>query len=101
MKLLPKIGGVILALFGLVAQYKGLSLSVDLAAQTIVIAPGCMATHKIKSAQLPLRFNLPEARKNSLLKGLDEIGETLEHAKRIQAFEADYKAKNPWLFSTS
>ena len=37
-------------------------------------------------------------RKKALLKGLDEIGQTLEHIDLINDFEQKYKKTFPWLF---
>ena len=43
-------------------------------------------------------FKVDPFRKNSLLKGLDEIGWTLTHLEQINAFEAKQKAELPWLW---
>jgi 3-isopropylmalate/(R)-2-methylmalate dehydratase small subunit len=60
--------------------------TVDLAAQTVT-APDA-AVH---------RFDIDAGRKASLLAGLDEIGETLQHANAISAFEEKRKLAQPWL----
>ncbi len=60
--------------------------SIDLAAQTVT-APDGQA----------YRFDIDPGRKASLLAGLDEIGETLQHADAIAAFEEDRKLSQPWL----
>ena len=39
------------------------------------------------------------SRKHSLVHGLDEIGQTLEHAAAIRAFEATHRERFPWLFA--
>ncbi len=44
-------------------------------------------------------FDIDPFRKNSLLKGLDEIGVTLQHSDRIKAFEEKHRAMQPWLFA--
>ncbi len=44
-------------------------------------------------------FDIDPFRKNSLLKGLDEIGLTLQHSDRIKAFEEKHRAMQPWLFA--
>jgi 3-isopropylmalate/(R)-2-methylmalate dehydratase small subunit len=42
-------------------------------------------------------FEIDAGRKMNLLKGLDEIGETLEHADAIAAFEERRRLATPWL----
>jgi 3-isopropylmalate/(R)-2-methylmalate dehydratase small subunit len=59
--------------------------TVDLASQTVTAPDGL--TH---------RFEIDPGRKASLMKGLDEIGETLEHDNAISAFEARRKLAMPW-----
>ena len=60
--------------------------NIDLAAQT-VIAPDGKVHH----------FDIDQGRKASLLSGLDDIGETLQHSGEISAFEAQRKLSQPWL----
>ena len=60
--------------------------TVDLAAQTVTAPDG--KVHK---------FEIDQGRKASLLAGLDDIGETLEHAGAISAFEEKRKLAQPWL----
>jgi 3-isopropylmalate/(R)-2-methylmalate dehydratase small subunit len=60
--------------------------TVDLAAQTVTAPDG--KVHK---------FEIDQGRKGSLLAGLDDIGETLEHAGAISAFEEKRKLAQPWL----
>jgi 3-isopropylmalate/(R)-2-methylmalate dehydratase small subunit len=55
---------------------EGYRLTVDLPAQTVSDASGLL-----------YRFEIDPARKERLLKGLDDIGMTLQHAERIAAFE--------------
>ena len=43
-------------------------------------------------------FELEEGRRQRLLKGLDDIGETLRHAERIKAYEAERQRLEPWVF---
>ena len=43
-------------------------------------------------------FEVDPFRRDCLLKGLDDIGITLERAEAIQAFERDHKERFPWLF---
>lgn len=42
-------------------------------------------------------FEIDAYRKQSLLKGLDEIGQTLLHADEIRTFESQRLAQHPWL----
>jgi 3-isopropylmalate dehydratase small subunit len=72
---------------GLMAVAKGgnHTFSVDLEAQTVTTPDG--AVH---------RFEIDPLRKEKLLKGLDAIGETLEHAPEITAFEASRRLTQPW-----
>ena len=65
---------------------RGGFFTVDLAAQTVTAPDG-----KVH------RFDIDQGRKASLLAGLDEIGETLEHAGAISAFEEKRKLAQPWL----
>jgi 3-isopropylmalate dehydratase small subunit len=60
--------------------------TVDLESQTVTAPDG--AVH---------RFEIDAGRKSSLLKGLDEIGETLEHADAISRFEARRTLSQPWM----
>ena len=60
--------------------------NIDLAAQTVT-APDGKVHH----------FDIDQGRKASLLAGLDDIGETLQHAGDISAFEAQRKLTQPWL----
>ena len=69
------------------ASFPGFRLTVDLDAQTVSTAD---------RAQV-LRFEVDAFRKYSLLNGLDEIGLTLRHKDKIQAFEAKRLQQFPWL----
>jgi 3-isopropylmalate dehydratase small subunit len=60
--------------------------TVDLKAQTVTGPDGSSYS-----------FDIDQGRKASMLKGLDEIGETLEHAGDISAFEEKRKLSQPWL----
>lgn len=67
---------------GLVAE-----LTVALEPQEVVI-----------SKDKRLRFEIDPFRKNCLLKGLDDIGLTLEKSQLINDYEAKQKKISPWLF---
>ena len=60
--------------------------SVDLEAQTVTAPSG-----------KPFRFEIDPGRKEKLLKGLDAIGETLQHAGDIDVYEARRALAQPWL----
>ena len=65
----------------------GYRLTVDLAAQQITTPDlGVIA------------FDVDPFRKDCLLRGLDDIGLTLQHADAIRAFEARRREQAPWIF---
>ncbi|MGH6635188.1 MAG: 3-isopropylmalate dehydratase small subunit [Gammaproteobacteria bacterium] len=74
-------------LFNEVADNPGYRLSVDLPLQSVTT-----------TQRQALRFAIDPAAKNRLLKGLDDIGLTLEHAKGIKAYELRRRQEAPWLF---
>jgi 3-isopropylmalate/(R)-2-methylmalate dehydratase small subunit len=74
------------ALFREVEAEPGYRLRIDLPEQSIS-TPGGQT----------LSFAVDRSRKHSLVHGLDEIGQTLEHEQAIRAFEAQHRAKFPWL----
>jgi 3-isopropylmalate/(R)-2-methylmalate dehydratase small subunit len=45
-----------------------------------------------------LRFEVDEFRKDCLLKGLDDIGITLQRESAIRQFEETHRHKFPWVF---
>ena len=61
-------------------------VSVDLEAQTVVSPSGKRFT-----------FEIDPGRKEKLLKGLDAVGETLQHADDISRFEDRRKLGQPWM----
>lgn len=60
--------------------------NIDLAAQTVTAPDGKVHL-----------FDIDQGRKASLLAGLDDIGETLQHSSEISAFEKNRKLSQPWL----
>ena len=44
-----------------------------------------------------IAFDIDPDRKHRLLNGIDDIGETLEKAPAIDAYEAKMKAAHPWV----
>jgi len=75
-------------LFRAVEATPGYRLEVDLAAQRIRTPD-----------QGELGFEVDSFRKDCLIRGLDDIGLTLQHADAIRAFEAQRRSKAPWLFN--
>jgi 3-isopropylmalate/(R)-2-methylmalate dehydratase small subunit len=61
-------------------------ITVDLQEQVVVRPNG----EKIK-------FEIDPFRKHLLLNGLDDIGQTMQHAKQIDGYEARERAEKPWL----
>ena len=64
----------------------GGAFTVDLEAQTITASDGAVTP-----------FSLDGTRRNNLLKGLDDIGITLESVKEITSFEGKQHRDQPWL----
>jgi 3-isopropylmalate dehydratase/3-isopropylmalate/(R)-2-methylmalate dehydratase small subunit len=60
--------------------------SIDLASQTVTAPSG-----------QTFQFDIDPSRKEKMLKGLDSIGETLQHATDIDAYEARQSLSRPWL----
>jgi 3-isopropylmalate/(R)-2-methylmalate dehydratase small subunit len=66
-----------------------LRLTIDLAAQSVSSEDG-----------LSFAFEIDPYLKDNLLKGLDDIGRTLEHVGVIQEYESRRRSEKPWLFRT-
>jgi 3-isopropylmalate/(R)-2-methylmalate dehydratase small subunit len=75
------------SLFIEVKEIPNYYLTIDLAAQTVTTPSGNI-----------LKFAIETFRKESLLKGLDDIGLTLQHADEIRTYEKLRKPETPWLF---
>lgn len=75
-------------LFKQVDAVPGYQLTVDLENQQITMPDGQSWT-----------FEVDGFRRHCLLNGLDDIGLTLVHHADIQAFEARYAQRAPWLFA--
>ena len=73
-------------LFAAVYATPGLQICVDLPAQTIT------------AGALSFSFEIDAFRKECLLKGLDEIGLTLQSSSAIKAYEGARAAQHPWVF---
>ncbi|MDB5988244.1 MAG: 3-isopropylmalate dehydratase small subunit [Nevskia sp.] len=75
------------AVFAVVAADPVAKITVDLPAQQLCLPDG-----------RAFGFDIDPGRKDKLIRGLDAIGETLQHADAIRAYEARRKAQAPWLF---
>jgi 3-isopropylmalate dehydratase small subunit len=60
--------------------------SIDLEARTVTLPSGRVVS-----------FNLDAGRQEKLVKGLDAIGETLQHVSSIDAFEQQRLRTRPWV----
>ena len=69
---------------------EGVEFVVDLENQCITTEAGIV-----------VNFEIDPFRKNNLLKGLDDIGLTLQYNDKIEAFESKQKQDLPWLWSAS
>jgi len=74
-------------IFNDIAENEGYELNIDLENQTMTKADGSV-----------IKFNVDEFRKHRLLKGLDDIGLTMQHVEDIKAYEQRRSAEAPWLF---
>lgn len=61
-------------------------LTVDLEVETVTAADG-----------MQVSFRIDPLRRDALMRGLDAIGSTLQHADAIRAFQAAHLDANPWL----
>ena len=77
---------VVSGLFAQLHAAPGATLTVDLPTQTVIAPDG--SAHA---------FDIDATRKERLLKGLDDVGVTLQHLAQIEAFEAQYRSDMPWL----
>ncbi len=75
-------------LFAETQANEGYSLEVNLEAKTIGLPDGEQ-----------IAFDIEDSRRERLLKGLDDIGITMQYQDDIKAYEAKRKAQAPWLFS--
>jgi len=73
-------------LFDEVAAFPGYALTIDLPRQVVVKPDGS-----------EVAFEVQAFRKQCLLNGWDDIGQTLRHADKIRGFEAERLARMPWL----
>ncbi len=73
-------------LFKAINKQEGYSLTIDLENQSVILP----SNNKIN-------FQVDAFRKHCLVKGLDDIGLTMQHSETIKAFEKSYYQKNSWL----
>jgi 3-isopropylmalate/(R)-2-methylmalate dehydratase small subunit len=66
---------------------EGYQLSIDLPKQTVTTDSGHV-----------FNFDLDNFRKECLIKGLDEIGLTLQNSEEIKAYESKRLQQHPWVF---
>ncbi|MFM2343829.1 MAG: hypothetical protein RLZZ210_437 [Pseudomonadota bacterium] len=76
-------------LFQITQQNIGHTLTIDLENQQVI--------SQNQNNQTSYNFEISEFRKHCLLNGLDEIGLSLLHQEKIQAFEQSYFNQYPWL----
>jgi len=76
------------AIFGLVSGDAAAQVSIDLPAQKVTLPDG-----------RNFGFEIDGFRKDCLVRGLDEIGLTLQNADVIRAYETKRRAEAPWLFN--
>jgi 3-isopropylmalate/(R)-2-methylmalate dehydratase small subunit len=74
-------------LFDQVYANEGYQLTVDLEEQQVTTPGGDVYS-----------FEVDEFRRHCLLKGLDDIGLTLQSADAIRAYEQGMRERSPWLF---
>ena len=75
------------ALFEEVEANEGCMLTVDLPRQNVT-------THEGKK----FYFEIDPFAKNCLIKGMDDIGWTLQFEEKIQSYERQARSEKPWLF---
>lgn len=76
---------------------------IDILFQRVEATPGLRAHIDVQAktlalAELDLDFELEEGRRQNLLQGIDEIGESLLCRQRIQRYEHARMAAEPWIF---
>jgi len=79
---------ILAALMDEIRANMGVQFAVDLPQQTVTTGAGQV-----------IHIDIDEFRKENLLKGLDDIGLTLQYTDRIDAFEARQKESLPWLWA--
>ena len=75
-------------LFSQVLAYSGYQLTVDLAAQKIMLPDGSA-----------INFDVDAFKKHCLLNGLDDIALTLQYKDEVKLYEKNRQQQAPWLFT--
>jgi 3-isopropylmalate/(R)-2-methylmalate dehydratase small subunit len=81
---------VVEGLFQSVLTTPGFELKIDLAQQQILLPDGSQ-----------LAFEVDAFKKDCLMRGLDDIGLTLQHTDEIKAYEQRRQQQAPWLFPSA
>ena len=71
-----------------ISRNEGVKYTIDLEQQSVTTPSG-----------VRVGFQIDDFRKETLLKGLDDIGLTLQHVDKISAFEQRQKQQTPWLWN--
>lgn len=74
-------------IFQMVERYEGLEATVNLEEQRVTLH---------LPEEISFHFEIDPAIKNHLIRGLDEIGLTLQHAGEISTFEKSHDAQSHW-----
>jgi 3-isopropylmalate/(R)-2-methylmalate dehydratase small subunit len=74
-------------IFQMVERYEGLEATVNLEEQRVTLH---------LPEEISFHFTIDAAVKNHLIRGLDEIGLSLQHAAEISAFEKSHDAQSHW-----
>ncbi|MFT7234665.1 MAG: 3-isopropylmalate/(R)-2-methylmalate dehydratase small subunit [Methylophagaceae bacterium] len=82
--------GVVENLFQAVLSTSGFELKIDLPNQQVTLPDGSM-----------LAFEVDSFKKDCLIRGLDDIGLTLQQTDDIKAYEQRRQLETPWLFPTA
>ncbi len=72
-----------------ISANEGVEFTVDLENQSVTTPAG-----------LEINFEIDSFRKHNLLNGLDDIGLTLQHTDKIDAYEVKHKQQFPWLWAS-
>lgn len=80
-------------LFVLAKEHLDMEIMIDLPEQIVTPYVGDTLLHEA------FHFDIDKFRKDSLIKGLDEIGITLQHAAEIRAYEKERMKRAPWIFN--
>lgn len=70
----------------------------ELSTKSMQLVTVDLCEQKIFVESLVISFSLESYRREALLQGLDEIGETLLYSENINTFEIKQKKEQPWLY---